>query len=90
MIAKYLSDTIITNVLYKTQDTPSQVSIKDREKRLNNIKGSFAVKNPELIKDRNIILIDDVSTTGATVTEAKKVLREAGAKKVIGVVVARG
>lgn len=90
LIAKYLSDTIIINVLYKSKDTASQVSIKDREKRLNNIKNSFEIKNPELIKDKNIILIDDVSTTGATIAEAKKVLKEAGAKRVIGVVVARG
>lgn len=90
LIAKYLSDTIITNVLYKTKETVSQVSIKDREKRLNNLKGSFAVKNAELIKDKNIILIDDVSTTGTTIGEAKKVLKEAGAKRVIGMVVARG
>jgi competence protein ComFC len=90
LIAKYLSDTTITNVLYKTKETVSQVSIKDREKRLNNLKGSFAVKNAELIKDKNIILIDDVSTTGATIAEVKRVLREAGAKNIVALVVARG
>ena len=90
LIAKYLSDTVITNVLYKKIHTESQVLVKDREKRLNNIKNSFEIKNPELIKDKNIILIDDVSTTGATITEAKKVLREAGAKNIVALVVARG
>lgn len=90
LIAKYLSDNVITNVLYKTRETDSQVSLKDREKRLNNLKDSFGVKNPELVADKNIILIDDVSTTGATIAEAKKILKEAGAKRVIGIVVARG
>ena len=90
LIAKYLSDKVITNVLYKIKETASQVSLKNREERLNNLKDCFAIKNPEIIKDKNIILIDDVSTTGATVREARKVLRPAGAKKIIALVVARG
>lgn len=89
-IAAKMSIMIKTDVLYKKIHTESQVSIKDRAKRLNNIKGSFAVKNREAVKNKNIILIDDVCTTGATISEARKVLREAGAKKIIGAVVARG
>lgn len=80
--------TLITNVLYKIKDTPTQVSIKDREKRLQNLRGTFAVKNSGLIKDRNIILVDDVTTTGATIDEAKKVLEKSGARKVIALTVA--
>jgi predicted amidophosphoribosyltransferase len=57
---------------------------------LKNLDGAFAVKNAEKISGRNVILIDDVSTTGATLKEAKKVLRNAGAKKIISAVVARG
>jgi competence protein ComFC len=79
-----------TNVLYKKFHTESQVSVKDRNERLKNLKGSFGVKNPELIKNTNIILLDDVATTGATISEARKVLREAGAKKIIGAVAASG
>jgi len=99
LIARYLTQrlnldgqrfNLCTNVLYKKVHTESQVLVKDREKRLNNIKNSFEVKNAELIKDKNIILIDDVSTTGATMAEAKKVLREAGAKSIMALVVARG
>lgn len=82
--------TLCENVLYKIKETPSQVSIKNRGERLNNLKDCFAIKNPEIIKDKNIILIDDISTTGATIREARKVLRNAGAKKIIALVVARG
>lgn len=78
------------NILSKIRETKSQVEVKDREERLANIVGSFKVKKPELIKGKKIILIDDVRTTGATMSEAKKILMSAGAKKVVGVVVARG
>ncbi len=98
LIAKYLTSDVggknigclLTNVLYKTRETSSQVSVRDKKKRLDNLKESFGVKNQELIKDKNIILIDDVSTTGTTIAEAKKVLREAGAKSIVALVVARG
>ena len=78
------------SILSKIKETGSQVEIKEKEKRLANIIGSFHVEKPELVKGKKIILIDDVFTTGATINEAKKVLKQAGAKKVIGVVLARG
>lgn len=77
-------------ILSKIRETKSQVEVKDREERLANVVGSFKVEKPELIKGKKIILVDDVRTTGATMSEAKKVLMSAGAKKVVGVVVARG
>lgn len=80
--------TLGKNILWKPKDTEHQARIEDRNKRLKNIIGSFRVMNPEKIKGRNIILIDDVTTTGATLSEAKKVLREAGAKKIIAFTIA--
>lgn len=90
LIARYLPGDVGADILYKKIHTDSQVSIKDKEKRLTNLAGSFAVKNPEAVRGRDIILIDDVCTTGATIKEARKVLKAAGAKKVLAVVVARG
>ncbi len=94
IIARNLSDRMsvrmLPNVLYKKVHTETQVSIKDRKKRLANLKDTFAVKNAEMIQGKNIILVDDVTTTGATIREAGKTLRMAGAKKVIAMVVARG
>ncbi|MBU1091931.1 ComF family protein [Patescibacteria group bacterium] len=99
LIAKHLSEnlsrsagmsvTMINNVLYRNLYTVPQVEIKNREKRLKNLKNAFSVKNSESIKNKTILLVDDVSTTGATINEAKKVLLKAGAKEVIGAVVAR-
>lgn len=77
-------------LLLKIKETASQVEIKEKEKRIANITDSFKVEKPALVKGKKIILIDDVFTTGATINEAKKILRQAGAKKVIGVVLARG
>ncbi|MDE2399597.1 MAG: ComF family protein [Patescibacteria group bacterium] len=77
-----------TGVLIKPKDTEHQARIRNRSERLKNIIGSFAVKNPEVIDKKNIILIDDILTTGATLTEARRVLRKAGARKVVAFTVA--
>ena len=76
------------DVLIKPKDTEHQARIRDKRERLKNVTGSFAIKNNEKIKDRNIILIDDILTTGATLSEAKKTLKQAGARKVIAFTVA--
>lgn len=76
------------DVLIKPSETEHQARIKNRTIRLKNVVGSFAVKNGEKIKDRNVILVDDVTTTGATLGEARKALRRAGVKKVIAFTVA--
>lgn len=79
------------NILIKPKDTKHQAHIENRNERLKNLTGSFAIKNAEkisLIKNKNIILIDDITTTGATLNEAKKTLKQAGARKVIAFTVA--
>ena len=52
------------------------------EERKRNIRGAFRVPEPELAAGKRILLIDDVLTTGATASEAARVLLEAGAKSV--------
>lgn len=76
------------NVLYKVKDTKSQARVKDKKSRLENLKDSFSVKDKSLVENKNIILIDDVLTTGSTLTEATRTLKTAGAKNIIWVVVA--
>jgi len=72
------------NLLIRVRDTSSQVKL-DREKRRENIKNAFKL-NPKLqisnLKHKNILLVDDVLTTGATVSEAGKILKKAGASRV--------
>ena len=75
------------NVLIKTKNTKSQVELS-AEARRENLAGVFAVKNQEKILNRNIILLDDVKTTGSTLEEAAGVLKSAGAKRIWAVTVA--
>lgn len=79
---------LYTNILLKTKNTKSQTSLSGIE-RIFNVKNSFSVSNPELIKNKKIILVDDIITTGATFSEASRVLKEAGALEVAGLVVAK-
>lgn len=72
---------IENNLLKKEIDTKRQSHTKSRRERLENIVGSFSgikAYNPRAI----YILIDDVTTTGATLLEAKKILRAGGARKI--------
>lgn len=74
--------------LIKTKDTLSQTAVKNRRRRMENIRNCFGVNNVEKIKERNIILIDDVLTTGATIREAKNALIKAGAREVFCITIA--
>jgi competence protein ComFC len=76
------------NIIVKTKDTLPQALIKNRNKRLKNVVGCFELKNNLLIKNKTIIVIDDVTTTGGTINEVIKLLKKAGAKKVVGFAVA--
>lgn len=86
--AKYISKPLISNILIKTRLTRPQMRL-NRENRIANLGGSFSVREKELIKGKNILLIDDVCTTGATIEECAKVLTRSGANKVYGLTVAR-
>lgn len=80
--------TLDTDVLHKQKETPRQATIKDRKKRLKNLHNSFSVVHSEKIMNKNILLVDDITTTGATLYEAIKVLKKAGAHKVIAITIA--
>ncbi|MDO5445351.1 MAG: phosphoribosyltransferase family protein [Eubacteriales bacterium] len=73
--------------LKKTKNVKPQSSIKDPDARKKNISGVYTAVNPEFIKGKRILLVDDIVTTGATVSECAETLFEAGAASV-GVVAA--
>jgi len=80
---------LISNCLTKIKETFPQIKLSDQERK-ENVRGVFLIKDRELIKNKNILLVDDVYTTGATMEECAIVLKKAGTKKIIGVVIARG
>lgn len=81
--------TLSTNNLKRIKLTKNQAELKNIEEREENIKNCFKLNNPEKIKNKNIILVDDVFTTGSTMNEAVKILKQAGAKKIIAFVFAK-
>ncbi len=76
-IAEELKKDVFKDLLIRSRNTFSQTGLKNNQ-RLENVKGSFKVTNNELVKDRNVLLVDDVLTTGATASEAAFTLKNAG------------
>jgi ComF family protein len=79
---------LCSGVLERRRDTASQIGLTSHQRR-ENLRGAFAVAQPELVKGREVLVVDDVYTTGATVSECARVLRRAGATKVWAATVAR-
>jgi ComF family protein len=74
--------------LVRTRHTVPQVELKPRERKAN-VKGAFAINDPALVKGKQVLLVDDLYTTGATVKECARILRRAGARRVEVLTVAR-
>jgi len=75
-------------VLERQRETKSQIGLS-RHQRRENIRGAFVVAKPVDVTGREILLVDDVFTTGTTVSECARILRRAGASKVFVATVAR-
>lgn len=69
------------DILQRTKHTKPQQGL-ERHDRLKNLKDSMQVADPSKVKGRVCIVVDDVSTTGASFAEAKRALKEAGAAEV--------
>jgi ComF family protein len=73
--------------LIKVKDTPPQARLP-RAQRIANLRNSFGVTDPVNVREKNVLLIDDVATTGSTIAEATKTLLKAGASRVDALVLA--
>jgi len=98
-VAKHFSIPL-ENALVRKKYTLPQAKTKNHEIRKKSLKNAFEIskeftkkcidKNKNILKDKIVILVDDVFTTGTTMSEAAKVLRQAGAKEIWGLVIAKG
>ncbi len=84
-LEKILEGIPVVELLIKVRKTDKQALIHARGTRLQNPKGCFRALPVRPRNDTLIILIDDVATTGATLAEAKRTLREAGWQHIIAI-----
>ncbi len=87
-LSKHFRIPINIKILIKQKNTPMQSSLGKKE-RTKNVQNVYIINNMEKIKNKNILLVDDIYTTGATVRECKKMLQLAGAEKVGTVIIAK-
>ncbi len=88
-LGRKLRTPVLPDALVRANQTLPQTRLKRRE-RLENVKGAFQISNDRKVRGRRILLIDDVFTTGTTLSECSKVLkRKGGASEVYALTVTR-
>ncbi len=90
MAAALELEDVAVETLVKHTDVQAQSGMGSAEKRRANIAGAYAVRDAELIAGKRILLIDDIVTTGSTLSECAKTLLRAGAEEILCAAVARG
>lgn len=80
---------VAVETLRKNREIARQSSLDNDESRRANVIGVYSVPDPELVRGQRILLVDDVVTTGSTLSECARVLRSAGASDVVCVTLAR-
>ncbi|MBU1130824.1 ComF family protein [Patescibacteria group bacterium] len=88
LFSDYFGFELLADAVKRTRNTPHQVGL-NKKQRQTNLKDAFIITKPDLIKNENIILIDDVVTTGSTLEEIAKALKENGAQRVMGLIAAK-
>ena len=87
-LSKILQIPVISDSLIKIKSTKPQMELS-KEEREKNLENAFTIKNPEKISGKKIFLVDDVYTTGSTMEECAKILKNASIEQVWGIALAR-
>lgn len=82
-------DSVAAETLRKGRHTGAQSHLEDPAARRANVMGAYEVVDGELLQDKRVLLVDDVVTSGATLSECARMLRTAGAKAVVCATLAR-
>jgi len=90
-IIKYFPLKLNTHILIKIKNNKPQAQIKNRQQRFKNSEDIFEINKEHVneIKNKNIILLDDVYTTGATINSAANILKQNGANKIVALCLAK-
>lgn len=80
---------VAVELLVKQTDVPAQSGVGSPEKRRANISGVYSVCDEELVRGKRVLLIDDIITTGSTLSECAKTLKLSGAEEVVCATLAR-
>jgi competence protein ComFC len=88
VLTRYSEVPTVAGALLRIRPTKTQTGLLPDERR-KNVEGAFAVPYAPIVKDRRVLLIDDVYTTGSTVNECARVLKEAGCARVAVLTLAR-
>jgi competence protein ComFC len=86
-ISKIAGLPLLKNALIRKKNTKDQTNLSFQQ-REENVRGAFVVTQPEIMNGKRIILVDDVITTGATLSECARMLKQAGAEKILGMTIA--
>lgn len=78
---------LVKDILKRKKNTKDQTYL-NAQQRTENVRDAFMVIQPERINERDVILVDDVITTGATLNECTRMLQKAGAKRIFAVTLA--
>lgn len=89
IVAKNLNIKMLNNILHRYKPTIPQSELS-KKARLKNIKGVFKIENNDILRNKNILLIDDIYTTGATVNECSKLLKNSSVATIKVATVAKG
>lgn len=91
IISKHFDIPLKTGILKRVKNTKPQIETKNHKEREENLKGSFEISADykDMLKNKNIILVDDVYTSGATMNAAIRIIRRENKNRIIGIVVAK-
>lgn len=88
VVARFLGLRVCVGTLRRVRNTVSQTELP-YSRRADNVRGAFVVKRPGGFRNKNVLLVDDVLTSGFTASECARVLKEAGAGRVYVLTVAK-